>query len=140
MALDRINKSIANAKRYIKRYKDKNNLLQQKRWEVKLWYRTRMRDEYIKGRYDKIIYDKIKDLPNDRPAIYFSLEDMTPRPERDEYTYGLDFTQDIHPTFVQGKPNMVWYDMIMQDHLGFTPHSNSESTQNNWCRVWTRNQ
>ena len=55
MALDRINKGIANAKRYIKRYKDKNNLLQQKRWEVKLWYRTRMRDEYIKGRYDKII-------------------------------------------------------------------------------------
>ena len=55
MALDKINKGIANAKRYIKRYKDRNNLLQQKRWEVKLWYRTRMRDEYIKGRYDKII-------------------------------------------------------------------------------------
>ena len=87
-----------------------------------------------------IIYDKIKDLHNDRPAIYFSLEDMTPRPERDEYTYGLDFTQDIHPTLVQGKPNMAWYDMIMHDHLGFTLHSHTESTHNNWCRVWTRNQ
>ena len=95
-----------------------------------------------------IIYDNHKDIPNDSPAIYYSLEDMTPHPDRDEYGYGLDFTQPVHPTLMQGRPNMMWYDSVLVTHFEWTVHSYNETInidsygeqRLHWCKVWTRNQ